>query len=55
MTIAVDTDTTAIAEVVRRALKEQTLRTNARHLADLLASCGGEAEAVAEIESLCRP
>jgi MGT family glycosyltransferase len=54
MTIAVDTDATAIAEAVRRALEDQTLRSNARHLAGLVATYGGEADAVAEIESVCR-
>jgi MGT family glycosyltransferase len=54
MTIAVETDATAIAEVVRRALEDQTLRSNTRHLAGLVATYGGEADAVAEIESVCR-
>ena len=54
MTIAVDADATAIAEVVRRALEDRTLRSNARHLSGVVGTYGGEADAVAEIESVCR-
>jgi MGT family glycosyltransferase len=54
MTIAVDADAAAIAAVVRRTLEDQTLRSNAGHLANRIASCGGEADAVAAIESVCR-